>query len=148
MKSKLKYTLIPLGGGMCVIQALRDIPRHNVLTGDLGGYVADSRNLSQEGDCWVAGTARVRDSARVSGNAIVCEQARVFGSAKILDNARVGGTTWVCDMAQVGGQVEVTGSSIVQGTIILLGQGSYDGGLYDEPWVIGDRLSLLLYGRR
>ena len=41
------------------IRALRDIPRYHVKAGDLGGWVGPEKNLSQEGDCWVGGNARV-----------------------------------------------------------------------------------------
>jgi hypothetical protein len=46
------------------IQALKDFGA--VKAGDLGGWVANRCNLSQEGDCWVRGIAHVR------GNALPC----------------------------------------------------------------------------
>ena len=51
------------------IRALRAFG--TVAAGDLGGYVASTDNLSQDGDAWVS------DSARVSGNALVSGNARV-----------------------------------------------------------------------
>lgn len=35
------------------IRALRDIPRHGVNAGDLGGWVESEDNLSQEDDSWI-----------------------------------------------------------------------------------------------
>ena len=35
------------------IRALRDIPRHNVKAGDVGGWIESEYNLSQDGDAWV-----------------------------------------------------------------------------------------------
>ena len=55
------------------IQALRDFS--NVKKGDLGGWVETEDNLSQDGDAWVSGNARVYENACVSGN------ARVSGNA-------------------------------------------------------------------
>ena len=39
--------------------------------GDLGGYVEKEDNLSQSGDAWVSGNARVYGDAQVSGKARV-----------------------------------------------------------------------------
>ena len=52
--------------GLFQIRALRDIPRHGVKKGDLGGWAASEYNLSQYGDAWVSGNARVFGDARVS----------------------------------------------------------------------------------
>jgi len=63
--------------------------------GDLGGYVEKEDNLSQSGDAWVSGNARVSGdawvsgNARVSGNAWVSGNARVSGDAQVYGNARV-----------------------------------------------------------
>lgn len=48
------------------ITALRDIPRHGVKAGDLGGWIESERNLSQSDDAWISGNARVWGDARVS----------------------------------------------------------------------------------
>ena len=48
------------------IMALRDIPRHGVKAGDLGGWIEKEENLSQNGaDSWVADDAIVFDKAKV-----------------------------------------------------------------------------------
>ena len=46
--------------------------------GDLGGWIEDEKNLSQEDDAWVFGDASVFGDARVYGN------AWVFGDARVL----------------------------------------------------------------
>ena len=66
-----KYELLPAETsgphtGLHRIRALRDIPRHCVLKGDLGGYVSSEANLSQLASAWVADSALVTGSARVS----------------------------------------------------------------------------------
>ena len=45
--------------------------------GDLGGYVEKEDNLSQSGDAWVSGNARVSGDAWVYGDAQVSGKARV-----------------------------------------------------------------------
>lgn len=57
------------------IEALKDFG--DVRKGDKGGFVESDKNLSQEGDCWVCG------NAKVYGNALVCGDAKVRGDAKI-----------------------------------------------------------------
>ena len=70
-----KHELIPSDKqGLFRVKALIDFG--DVKAGNVGGYVASERNLSQAGSCWVYGNARVYDNARVSGN------ARVYGTAK------------------------------------------------------------------
>src|SRR5574337_1114896 len=75
------------------IKALKDFG--DVRKGDLGGYIEKEDNLSQEGDAWVSGNARVFGHALVSGNARVTGHARVFGHALVSGNARVTGDAWV-----------------------------------------------------
>lgn len=65
------------------IKALKDFG--NVKKGELGGYVESEYNLSQIGNCWVYG------NARVCGNAEVCGNAWVYGNAELCGNARVYG---------------------------------------------------------
>ena len=78
------------------IRALRDIPRHGVEAGELGGWAEKESNLSQkDGDAWVFG------NAKVSGN------AKVFDDAKVYSNAKVYGDAMVCGNAKVCGNAEV-----------------------------------------
>ena len=57
--------------GLHRIRALRDIPLYGVKKGDLGGFVERENNLSQEGDCWIADNATVKDFAGVHDDALV-----------------------------------------------------------------------------
>ena len=76
---------------------LRDIPRHGVKKGDIGGWIEHEGNLSQNGDCvvldeaWVSGNAQVFDNAQVSGN------ARVSGSVWVGSKAKIGGNMALCE---------------------------------------------------
>src|SRR6266567_3226398 len=71
------------------IRALRDIDLFGVNTGDLGGFVEDTYNLSQDGDAWVFDDAHVSGESHVFGNAQVYGNAEVYGDARVFDNAHV-----------------------------------------------------------
>ena len=75
--------------------------------GDLGGYVEKEDNLSQSGDAWVSGNARVSGDAQVYGDARVSGDAQVYGDARVSGNARVSGDAWVYGDAQVSGKARV-----------------------------------------
>src|SRR6266567_1208576 len=85
------------------IRALRDIDLFGVNTGDLGGFVEDTYNLSQDGDAWVFDDAQVFDDARVSDNAEVYGNAHVSGDAQVYGNAHVSGDAHVFDDARMYG---------------------------------------------
>jgi len=75
----------------------------NISKGDLGGFVEALKNLSEDGDAWVSGNARVYGNARVSGNARVFGNARVSGNAQVYGNARVYGDAWEESPLQIQG---------------------------------------------
>lgn len=74
------------------IRALRDIPRHGVKAGDLGGWISSKSNLSQYDDAWVGGDAVVLQDALVANNASVCDKAFIAAYAVISSSATVGGS--------------------------------------------------------
>ena len=82
-----------LGKKLFQIKAL--ISFGNVEEGDLGGFIEKEDNLSQSGNAWVSGNARVYGDAWVSGNAEVSGNAWVYGNAEVSGNARVPGNAWV-----------------------------------------------------
>ena len=59
-----------LAGGTVLhrIRALRDIPRFGVKAGELGGFVEEENNLSQDGIAWVFDNAEVSGNAKVSAS--------------------------------------------------------------------------------
>ena len=91
-------TIEVYGTALHRIKALKDFG--NVKKGELGGYVESERNLSQEGNCWVCGNAKVYDNAWVFGNARVC------GNAEVCGNAWVYGNVEVCGNAEVYGDAD------------------------------------------
>ena len=94
----------------------------NIAKGDIGGWIESEKNLSQGGDAWVSGNARVFGDAWVSGN------AWVFGDACVSGNARVFGDAWVSGNARVSGDAWVSGNARVSGDACVFG----------DAWVFGD----------
>jgi hypothetical protein len=74
--------------------------------GDLGGYIEGYHNLSQEGICWVCGSAKVYGNARVKGDSIINNEAHVS------DNAVVCGKSWV-SCASVYGNAVISDSEVM-----------------------------------
>ena len=87
----------------------------SVDAGDLGGYIYTEDNLSQKGDAWVWGNAKVSGNAEVSGDAEVLGNAEVSGNAKVSGNAEVSGDAKVWGNAEVSGDAEVWGNAEVSG---------------------------------
>ena len=97
----------------------------SVRTGDLGGYIHNEKNLSHDGNAWVADNAKVYDGAQVSGDAEVCgkaeiyvkakvtDKAKVYGNACVAGNAKVSGNATVKDNTAVWGEAEISGNAIV-----------------------------------
>ena len=86
------------------IQAVRDF--WCIKAGERGGYVESEANLSQEGDCWIYGNAKVCGNAWIYGNAKVC------GNALVYDNAEVFGNAWVFGSAVVYRMDKICGDSV------------------------------------
>ena len=63
-----------------------------VSAGDLGGFLESEKNLSQNGNAWVSGNARVYGNAEVSGNAEVYGSDRVSGNAEV---SKIGSIFWI-----------------------------------------------------
>lgn len=89
------------------IQAVKSFG--DVKVNDLGGYIENEKNLSQDGNSWVYNTAKVYDKAMVWGNAEIHDNAKiydtafVYGNAEVFGNAKVYGNVIVCDNAKVFG---------------------------------------------
>lgn len=64
------------------LQALRDIPLHGVKAGDWGGYVTRKDALSQDGSCWIGGTAQVIGGIHVEDSAYITDEAVVINPKK------------------------------------------------------------------
>lgn len=116
------------------IRALRDIPLHGVKAGDLGGWIESERNLSQDGDCWVA------DKAKVFENGLVCHDALVKGNCVVRQSGKV------LDVSQVSDYGKVFGRGIVKDNGSVLGYGGIcdksvvcdNGMICDNGWLYGN----------
>ena len=98
-------TKVFLGKTLYRIKAL--VQFGNVNAGDLGGWIEKEENLSQSGNAWVYGDARVSGNAWVYGDARVSGGARVYGNARVSGDARVYGDAEVYGNARVYGNAEV-----------------------------------------
>lgn len=111
------------------IQALIDIPMHNVLRGDKGGYIINLGSkkkllstLSQEGSCWigqkaiVGGNVSIEDDALIDGMAVVMGQNFDY-PFDASHRASIWGRTRITGMAKVhiGGNNIITGNSVIDG---------------------------------
>lgn len=99
----------------------------NIGKGELGGWIENTDNLSQEGNSWISengmvfGNARVLDNARICGNASVFDYAQICDNAKVFDYARVWGTASVygnaliCDNARIHNNAQICGYARISG---------------------------------
>ncbi|MDU7586887.1 MAG: hypothetical protein E7K47_05750 [Acidovorax sp.] len=111
--------ITPCGTTLRRVRALRDIPMYGVKAGDLGGYIESEANLSQSGDCWVGGQARVWQGARVNDCAIIKDHAQASGNAALMDFALMDGYTTVTDFAQLRHWAAMTDRASASGGVIL-----------------------------
>jgi carbonic anhydrase/acetyltransferase-like protein (isoleucine patch superfamily) len=108
--------------------------------GDVGGYIENEKNLSQEGNAWVYsgawvfGKAEVYGSAQVYGDTQVFGNAQVYGEAQVLGNARVHGDAWVFGKAWVFDNARVSGDTQVFGNAQVYG----DAQVFDKAQVYGN----------
>lgn len=126
----------------------------DVKAGELGGYVEKEENVSQDGNAWVSGDARVYgnawvhgnakvyDDAWVSDNAKVFDNAEVYGNARVSGDARVYGDAWACGNAWVRGNARVYGDARVSGDAWVSGNARVSG----NAWVYGDADYALVQG--
>lgn len=99
------------------IQAEKDF--FDVKKGDLGGYIENEKNLSQQGDCWVYNQAIARDYACVKGNAMLLHTSIVQDSAIVSGYSRILGNSVVKDNAKVLGETIVNNQCVIYGNAKL-----------------------------
>lgn len=91
--------------------------------GDLGGWIEEEDNLSQDGLCWVdenavvIESAVVKDNAYVCGNAFVCENAVICRFGTVDENAFVGGNSIISDNATVFERAKISGYVTIKGNV-------------------------------
>lgn len=129
------------------IKATRDIPEHNVIAGQLGGWIESEHNLTQGNNAWVADEGKVFDNAvcmvnaLVTGNAMLYEYAVHRGSSTLTGDAQQYGYSQTGGNSSLGGYTHIAGGAMVSGTYrdirdITISAGTYtENPLYasDEP---------------
>lgn len=121
------------------IKALKTIP-NVVEKGELGGWIEDPSNLSQEGTCWIF------DNAMVMGNALVEGAAKVKHHSLIKDDAIVQDEAVIKNYVTIQDDTVITGSAIIEGHVTvkdnaLVGHGSQVSGdsvIAGFTWLKGD----------
>lgn len=97
--------------------------------GDLGGFVQSEKNLSQQGNCWVADNAKVYNNAKISGNAEVLDNAEVFDNSEISGNVSIGGITEICGNTKLNETYRYSSRYLIYNNIKIFG----DSFLLDIP---------------
>ena len=119
--------------GLYRIRALRDIcaPRdvlnRSIQAGSLGGWIASEESLSQDGDCWVAYNAIVRDNARVRDDAWVVDHAVLRDNAVARDLSLVSGNAEIKYNAQAEEECVICGNAIITGNARIAGDVTISG---------------------
>lgn len=114
------------------IQALKTFTKsggYNPIThvGELGGYVETEDNLSQEGNCWIFGDAKVKDGGKVIDDAIIFDKAMVSNNSIIRGNSVVRDRCFVTYRSDIFdstlvGDVTVSGQSSIHSRAFLYGE--------------------------
>ena len=110
-----------LSDGRILYRVIANRDFGNVKKGTVGGFIGDTRNLSQDGDCWVADDAAVYDTARVSANAWIGGTATVKGGAMITGFASVSGDALIDEYAYIGGHAQIKGDTYINGEASVWG---------------------------
>ena len=114
------------------IKAVKDFGY--IEAGELGGWIENMKNLSQDDNAWIYGDAMAFDNANVFGNAKILGNAKVFGDAKVFANAKVYGN------AKILGNAIVYSNAIVHGNAKIYDYAKvYDkANIYDFAEVYGN----------
>ena len=97
------------------IKALKDF--EDVEKGDLGGYVENKNNLSQDGNCWIYNDAKAMDNSRIydnsiiRGNSIICDNSRMYDSSEIYGNSRMYNNSVMCGNSAMYGNSRMCDNS-------------------------------------
>ena len=122
------------------IQALKDFG--DVKAGDLGGYIADSSQLSQNGNCWIYSKSNKLVSGRVTENAII----NSLGSNR---DSIINGDVFICENSKILNDVDIFGSVDIRGNSIISSKASnikgFEGikGFEDEVTIIDGSYSYI-----
>ena len=122
------------------IEALRDFG--DVKKGDKGGFVQSEKNLSQFGNCWIYGDAKVFNYAYVSCDAICECSSLIYGHARVADNARifhnskVHGYSCILENAYISNYSNVYGTACIRGNAFIRNNST----IHDDVEVYGNAI--------
>ena len=95
-KYELTTETLQIGGfTLHRIKAVKDFD--SIKAGELGGWIENEKNLSQDNNAWIYSEAMAFDNANVFGNAKVYGNADIKGNAKVYGNADIKGDAKVHD---------------------------------------------------
>lgn len=95
--------------------------RHINPNGSIGGWVADT--------AYVAPTVRVSLNARIFGYARVCDNAQILGSAKVYDHAQVLDNAILCDNTQIYSHAIIYNNAHITKNTKVCGYSSMENGI-------------------
>ncbi|AJD93200.1 hypothetical protein JMA_38820 (plasmid) [Jeotgalibacillus malaysiensis] len=70
------------------IKAMKDIPKHGVKIGDIGGWIQDTSNLSHDGNSWIDKDSMVYGESVVKDDAII-KKSLITGKTEVSHNSSV-----------------------------------------------------------
>lgn len=70
------------------IKALKNIPKHGVKMGDIGGWIQDTSNLSHEGNAWIDKESMVFGGSVIKDDALI-KASVITGKTEVSHNASV-----------------------------------------------------------
>lgn len=120
---------LPNGKKLTRIKAVRDFG--HVRAGTVGGFIEDTKNLSQSGLCWIGGDAvaygdaHVTDDALLDGFAMICDRVSLTGASHVGGSARLMEQVFVAGHAQILNATCLAGCATVLGDARLLCQPFY-----------------------
>lgn len=118
------------------IKALKDFG--DVAAEELGGWVEAERNLSQEGNCWIAmeakayGGAEIRDNAILTCGAIACENSTIGNDTLVTDESVIRGFTYLCGNVEISGESVIGGYAKLHGHVMVIGAKVIDAEIYSN----------------
>lgn len=93
------------------IKALVDIPTIGVKKGDLGGFIANEKCLSHEGDSWVF------EGGFVALGSVVTENAQVMGDTRVSGNSNIRGNS-IVENSLIQHASYIRGKSVVKDSTV------------------------------
>ena len=120
-----KYIILPTGSAVTCRQVLALKDFGDIRAGELGGWVEQGSNLSQEGNCWIGPSVVLTGDTRVTGNAaltghVLATDSELSGDVSVHGDAvpdHAFGT--VLERASLSGRAMVSGQLTMKGGTLM-----------------------------